>query len=231
MNLKRIILYGHLRKRFGREFWFAVGSPAEAMRALCSQVEGFAEYLREHSMPGYRVLVGGGVRGDMEALQAPMGQEVIKIVPVVAGAKGNAFGVVAGAVLWAIGTIGVTYGQAWGGAAWGPYLQHAGIAMMLGGVATLLANNPAYVPPGPEAKTESDPPAYSFNGPHMTVGQGNPMPVLLGGPLRIGGALVSMGISAEEWPSHGLGGLAPDELGTWGGNGDTAPLICAVKPA
>lgn len=219
MNLKRIILYGHLRKRFGREFRFAVGSPAEAIRALCSQVEGFAEYLREHSMPGYRVLVGEEVR-DVEALQAPMGHEVIKIVPVVAGAKGNGFGVVAGAVLTAVGYV---YDQ--------PWLMNMGIAMMLGGVSTLLANNPAYVPPSPEAKTESDPPAYSFNGPHMTVGQGNPVPVLLGGPLRIGGALVSMGISAEEWPSHGLGGLAPDELGTWGGTGDTAPLICAVKPA
>ena len=219
MNLKRIILYGHLRKRFGRCFEFAVNSPAEAMRAMCSQVEGFAEYLREHSMPGYRVLVGEEVR-DVEGLQAPVGRGVIKIVPVVAGAKGNGFGVIAGAVLT---VVGYYFEQ--------PWLVNMGMAMMLGGVSTLLANNPAYVPPTPEAKTESDPPAYSFNGPHMTVGQGNPVPVLLGGPLRIGGALISMGISAEEWPTRGLGGLAPDELGTRGGDGDLSPWVWAVKPA
>lgn len=219
MSLKRILLYGHLRKRFGREFWFAVGSPAEAMRALCSQVEGFAAYLREHSEPGYRVIVGSEDR-DVDGLQAPMGREVIKLVPVVAGAKGNGFQVIAGAVLT---VVGYYFEQ--------PWLSNMGIAMMLGGVATLLANNPAYVPPSPEAKTEGDPPAYSFSGPHMTVGQGNPVPVLLGGPLRIGGALISMGISAEEWPTKGLGGLAPDELGTRGGDGDVSPWVWAVKPA
>lgn len=227
-----VIFYGHLRKRFGRRFDFAVGSPAETIRALCSQVEGFGAYLREHSMPGYRVLVGEEVR-DVEGLQAPMGREVIKLVPVVAGAKSPLGQIITGVALvvlawwnpmgWAaMGTSG-----AWGLSA----MAGMGASMALGGVSALLANSPAYVNPSAEQKTEGDPPAYSFSGPHMTVGQGNPVPVLLGGPLRIGGALVSMGISAEEWPTKGLGGLAPDELGTRGGDGDVNPWVWAVKPA
>lgn len=234
MSLKRIILYGHLRKRFGRCFEFAVNSPAEAIRALCSQVEGFAAYLREHSEPGYRVLVGEEVR-DVEGLQAPMGREVIKIVPVVVGAKSSLGKVATGVALmvaayWT-GGASMSYMSAVWGASTAATVGAIGTAMMLSGVAELLASPPAYVNPLAEAKTESDPPAYSFSGPHMTVGQGNPVPVLLGGPLRIGGALVSMGISAEEWPTKGLGGLAPDELGTRGGDGDVSPWVWAVKPA
>jgi hypothetical protein len=56
------------------------------------------------------------------------------------------------------------------------------------------------------------------------------VPVLLGGPLRIGGALISMGISPEEWTKNGLAGAAKDEAGTLDSamNGDTAPYVWAV---
>ena len=57
-SIKRVLLYGHLRARFGKEYRFAVGSAAEAIRALCFQVKGFRAYLETHSEPGYRVLVG-----------------------------------------------------------------------------------------------------------------------------------------------------------------------------
>ena len=78
----------------------------------------------------------------------------------------------------------------------------------------------------------SDTPAYSFSGPHLTVGQGNPVPVLLGGPLRIGGALISMGISSETWPLNGLGGMGDEaNPGTAIGNEDTVPWVWAKKPA
>ena len=66
MKLRRVILYGHLRKRFGKEFLLAVESPAEAIRALCTVIDGFRAHMLKYSEPGYRVLVGGEVRGKDE---------------------------------------------------------------------------------------------------------------------------------------------------------------------
>ncbi len=229
-NLTPVILYGHLRKRFGRRFNFAVNNPAESIRALCTVVPGFKDYLLKHSEPGYRVLVGNEARCK-DDLSSPMGlREVIKIVPVVVGAKSPGATIIVGAALIVIGFLGMTYGQAFGGAVWGPMLVNAGIGMMVGGVAGLLSSSPPYVPATGD-KGPSDRPAYSFNSPHMTIGQGNPIPVLLGGPLRIGGAMISMGISSQAWPINGLGGKAPDQIGTRGGDGDVNPWVWAVAPA
>jgi hypothetical protein len=46
----------------------------------------------------------------------------------------------------------------------------------------------------------------------------------------VGGALISVGISPETWTVNGLGGLAPDEVGTRGGDGSASPWIWAVAP-
>jgi predicted phage tail protein len=40
-TIKRILLYGHLRARFGKEFRLAVDSTREAIRALNLMVPGF----------------------------------------------------------------------------------------------------------------------------------------------------------------------------------------------
>jgi predicted phage tail protein len=234
--MKRIILYGHLRAKFGKEFELEVSSPAEAIRALCAVMKGFRQHLLEFSEPGYRILVGKEARGK-DDLHAPFGHETIKIVPVVAGASGNFGQILLGAALIAF-SIAVPYlayefGGIWSYMMMGSSVISAvgtiGTAMALGGVAGLLSKSPS-LDLSAGSKGPDDTPAYSFNGPHMTVGQGNPVPVLLGGPLRIGGALISMGISTEAWVKNGLGGLASDETGTPSGNGGTAPWVWAKAP-
>jgi predicted phage tail protein len=232
MLLKRIELYGHLRAKFGRVIYLAVDSPAEAIRALCAVMKGFRQHLLEFSEPGYLIMVGKEARGK-DDLHAPLGHETIKIVPVVAGASGNFGRILLGAAILA--TVFFTGGMAGAGFSMiGTYWLSTvaigiGTSLVLGGVAGLLSKPPS-LDPSAGSKGPDDTPAYSFSGPHMTVGQGNPVPVLLGGPLRIGGALISMGISTEAWVKNGLGGLATDETGTPSGNGGTAPWVWAKAP-
>ena len=103
--------------------------------------------------------------------------------------------------------------------------------MIIGGVAQVLTASPVYDQSAGD-KGPGDAPTYSFSGPHLTVGQGNPVPVLLGGPLRIGGALISMGMSNGAWPTNGLGGKGNEATPTVAvGNGDTTPWVWAKEPA
>jgi predicted phage tail protein len=53
--LKTVRLYGHLARKFGREFKFHVTSPSEAVAALKATVPGFEAYMISHSAPGYHV--------------------------------------------------------------------------------------------------------------------------------------------------------------------------------
>ena len=54
--MRTIRLYGALGEQFGRVWRLDVKSPAEAVRALCSQLPGFRQYLQKNSAPGYRVM-------------------------------------------------------------------------------------------------------------------------------------------------------------------------------
>ena len=224
MSLTRIELYGHLRKRFGKEFRMDVMSPAEAVHALDCQIKGFGAWVVSHG--SYKVLVGQEPQ-TLDTLGNPVaGSEVIKIVPVVAGAHGDLgqifLGVAlmaAGAALWALGPAGMFTGDT---------LVNIGLAMTLGGVATMLAGVPKVGATGQNGP--SDMPSYAFGSPTVTIGQGRPVPLLYG-QVRVGGAIVSAGIVSEGYQPKGFGGQAPDDAGTIGGNGDTAPWVAAIAAA
>ncbi len=214
--MKTIRLYGHLRKRFGKEFRMDVGSVAEAIRALCSQVKGFQQHLTLHDKPGYRILVGGEFCPP-ESLGNPVGSmEVIKIVPLVAGAHDGLGQFYLGS---AIAALGVITGQAW--------LVSIGVAMALGGVSQMLATPPKV---GATTNGPSDMPSYSFGSPTVTIGQGRPVPLLYG-QVRVGGAIVSAGIVSEGYQPGGFGGACPTDDGTITGNGDSAPWVAAIAAA
>lgn len=213
---KTIRLYGDLGKRFGRVFRMDVDTPAEAIHALRKQIPGFKKYLLDHAQAPFRVIVGG-VDSDVDGLDRPCsGSEVIKIVPVVSGAKSGGFQAILGGVLAIVGTV---YSM--------PWLTNIGLSMMAGGVAMMLAESPkgAFNP----STTTSDIDTFSFNSPTMTTGQGGSVPVLYG-RHRVGGHVISAGIDTQTWQVKGFGGAAPDEVGTRGGNGDTAPWVWAIAP-
>ncbi len=187
--LTEIRLYGHLRARFGRSYRLAVRSAAEAIRALGVVVPGFREYLATHSAPGYRVWLGADVVTAGEQLNAPAGS-LIRLVPVTAGAKSELGQIIIGAALiyfapfaGSTALIGNLTGAA--------IVTSLGFSMVLGGVAQLLAGNPASDAP---SERPENLPSYAFNGAVNTTAQGNPVPVLYG-RLRVGSQVISTGLS------------------------------------
>lgn len=199
-KLRTVRLYGRLGATFGREFQLAVNSPAEAVRALCSQIKSFEAYLmqsRDRGM-GYAVFVGRRNLGEDE-LTIPPGAEDIRIAPVLLGAKKQGlFQIILGVALITAAAIATGGGAlAWGAALQAGGLTGAvagmGLSMAIGGVAQMLAPSPKG---GPLDRPE-DRPSYAFNGPVNTQAQGNPVPLLYG-RMIIGSAVISAGIEAKD---------------------------------
>lgn len=225
MTATTIILTGEARRRFGREFQLHLDthSPAEAIRALCAVIEGFKDYLLNAQRRGIEFAVwrGRGSKAEnigAEQLREPAGG-VIRIAPIHAGAKsGGVLTTIVGAVLIVVGAIGMytPFGQAFGGAAWGPYAISTGIAMVAGGVVQMLSPQPKLNKSADSAQNQA---SDIFNGAVNTTAQGNCVPVLYGGPMEIGSVVISAGIEAVDYSSR------PSNvgLGTARGNTKTSP--------
>jgi predicted phage tail protein len=199
--VRKITLYGHLAKKFGRHHELDVRSAGEAIRALCVNFSDFRKYLMENNAPGYHVRVGREYR-DIEGLNYPA-DDTIRIIPAVAGAgKGL------GSILLGIAIIGGAFLT--GGASLtmlgnfavmptlvttsiGAMALNVGMSLILGGVAQALAPSPKSQDTAPAQNS----PSYAFNGPINTVTQGNPVPVCYG-RLVVGSQVVSAGLSTTD---------------------------------
>ncbi|PHM24788.1 tail assembly protein [Xenorhabdus innexi] len=186
--VRTIRLYGTLGTQFGREYRLAVSSPQEAIRALSVLLDGFEQYLLTARERGLTFAVFIGQRNIQQDELAFAGNGDIRIAPVIIGSKKagvlqtilGAVMVVAGAFLWAT--------------PFGLPMVMSGVGMMLGGVVQMLSPMP-----GGLARRE-DPdnkPSYAFGGPVNSIAQGNPVPIGYG-KRRIGGAIISAGIYAED---------------------------------
>jgi predicted phage tail protein len=126
-KLRKVKLYGPMRRRFGREFELCVSSPAEAIRALSVQVPGFKQYLATAKANGLTFAVFIGKRNIGEkSLDDPVGDDEIRIAPIIEGSKrGGVLQTIIGVVLIAVSyLIPVT----------APFLLQPGIALVVGGV-------------------------------------------------------------------------------------------------
>lgn len=184
--MKTIRLYGDMGKRFGREFELDVATPAEAVRALCSQLEGFRSYMHEHAQSAYKVFVGG--RNASDGIDNPCSdKEIIRIAPVTQGA--GALGrVVLGAAL-IISTFipgSPTFGN--------NIVLSMGASMVLGGVIEMLSPVQSVSSGLAGANNTGNTPSYNFDGPTNTVAQGHPVPLAYG-KLIVGSAVISAGIT------------------------------------
>ena len=196
--MKEIRLYGELGKRFGRVHRLAVHSTAEAVRALCANFPAFERAVLD-TAPAYRVWAGRDRIADADGLHAPVGGgEVIRIAPVIAGAKSGLGQVLLGAALIGLsfflpGTALFTVGT------FAPSLASiafsVGVSMVLGGVTQMLSPPPKVDAGGGERPENK--PSYVFNGAVNTTAQGNPVPVGYG-RMKVGGAVVSAGLSAVD---------------------------------
>jgi predicted phage tail protein len=200
--MKTIRLYGDMGKRFGREYRFDVKSPAEAIRALCYQVEGFRAYLYENSESHYKIFVGGRNSSDEQIFDPSSDREIIRIAPVVQGA-GSLGKIIAGAAMIYMavqtGGMSLTATGAWaaGGTALAGYVAgQIGMSLIFSGVMGLLSSTPTKTD-GPIERRPENKPSYNFDGMVNTTAQGHPVPLAYG-ELVVGSAVISAGMSTTE---------------------------------
>ena len=206
--LREIRLYGKLAKFIGQRVLYAnIASAAEAIRFLLAN---WPELEQHMATQHYKVCVGDAALDENE-LGHPIGQQVIKIIPAVAGAK-NIFGTI-GKIFAGIGLIALSIFAPMiaGALVWNGILSYGagsalfaimpgiqavlmgvGVATALGGVASLLT-------PVPKMGGSEDDPrkSYSFSGIQNTSRQGVPCPIVFGECL-VGSVVVSAGIDVVQ---------------------------------
>ncbi len=165
--LVTVNLIGVLGKLFGKKWNLDIRNPAEAIRAIAAQVEGFAEYLDSSNNRGlvYRVTVDENDI-DEEKIYHPIRQS-LSIAPVIVGA-GAVGRIVSGAAL--LGLSFVLPGIGLGFAAQAVGLL--GISLVSGGIVELLS---------PQPEKDNDKSSFQSDGAQLTRAyQGQPVPVLFG---------------------------------------------------
>jgi predicted phage tail protein len=194
--LRKIKLYGKLAKFIGKRVLEAdVATAAEAVRFLAANWPAVEQHMADQH---YRVTVGTYDLA-LDEIHHPVGQEVIKIVPVVAGAGGNVAKILIGVALIA--------GAFFTGGATIPLLGLAapigvstvllgiGASLVLGGIAQFISPVPK-VSTGPDS--EQDPrKSYSFSGVINVTRQGTPVPIVYGETI-VGSVVISAGIDTVQ---------------------------------
>ncbi|WP_313206127.1 tail assembly protein [Psychrobacter faecalis] len=182
--LRKIELHGVLGEKFGKFYEFEIDSVREACDALSYQVEGFRKFMLNAKNLGMDFAVFlDDVNIAENEIEMNTGAKVIRIVPKIRGAGGDALGwvqVIAGAAL-----IGFSGGN--------PAMIGAGLGMLAGGATSLLMPRPTITPQDPDGNK----PSYAFGGAVTTVAEGNPVPLLYG-RRQVGGAVISMMIVNED---------------------------------
>lgn len=185
-QLTTIKFSGSLAKKFGREHkrFLDTGTTTEAFSAIRNTLQGFEQFIKEQAKLGlrYAIFRNGKNTGEDEFDLA--GSREIRIVPVIGGSKrGGVLQTIIGAVLIVASFI--------------PGLQMLmapGIAMVAGGVVQMLSPQAKGLK-GREAAENA--PSYAFGGAVNTTAAGNPVGIGYG-KRRIGGAIISAGIYAED---------------------------------
>ncbi len=192
-RLTTIRLYGALGARFGRVHRLAVQTSAEAVKALCINLDGLESFLMNAKKNGMTFAVFRGKRniGEQDFRELGGGSD-IRIAPVLEGAKkAGMFQTILGAVMVVAGVVASFIPGAQGFA---PSLIIGGVSMMAGGIYQMLSPQPK----GLQGRDDPDnKPSYAFGGAVNTLAMGNPV-ALLYGEREIGGAIISAGIVAED---------------------------------
>ena len=215
--LVTVKLYGALR-RFGHSRKLDVETPREAIHACMEMIPGFRAYFMAHLEAPFRVLVDEEPQSEGDLFATFGSRKTFKIIPVVSGAHGGLGQVLLGAVMIAAGVAMWLYTPG-ATATTGDWLINAGLAMMLGGVVSMLAKLTA-------SSNNSDQQTWAFGAPQLTTGQGGCVPLAYG-LVAMAGTVVSSGIDGQQWQVGGFGGKAPDDNGTMGGDGVTTPWVWA----
>lgn len=169
--MQQIQLHGVLADRFGELPPMDVRDPAEAMRALNSQLPGFGNVIRDGDWYVVIEQPDGNFALDVEAMQMGLGGHTLHILPAVQGAasqrqKGGVKAIIGVALIAASFFIPVV----------GTFVAMAGIAMAFAGAALMLAPQPAM--PNQDEKPDTN--SFIFNGNQKPSGQGLAVPCVFG---------------------------------------------------
>jgi predicted phage tail protein len=211
--MKVVKVYGPLRKYLGQcRFEFVADTPAQAMKALCVNFPGLAQWLLDREAEGMAFRVTRG--RDKITNEAPEGlvlpwseREVFSIAPVIVGAGRGVGTILAGIALIVLsfGAATLIAGAALSGALSGTALQiaafaaNAGITMgaglVLGGVAQMISPTPdlGFNTGKEAARLES----FTFSGIVNTSKQGMAVPICYGRAF-VGSAVISSGLDVDQ---------------------------------
>ena len=207
--LRTVKVYGHLAEHCGQSVFEAlVRVPADAIKFLLCNFPELRSLMRDGY---YKVAVGKfdlQLADHPEQLHFPLADaDVVKVIPVVSGAGGRGLGaVLLGAAL--IGTAVITGGTslAFGASGFGlasgvtattgltlaAAAGNIGLALTLGGIATMLTPVPKQFDPG-----EADPSGgFAFSGLQNVSQEGIPVPVVYG-EMIVGSVVLSTGLIAD----------------------------------
>ena len=181
--------YGGL-KQFGSSFELAAQTPAEAIYALTSQIDGLRKYIEAGV---FKVRMGNTTvsRDEAETTLARGFEGTLHITPIAKGSKGGFLMTVIGVVLIAVAYV---YGGPAGGQAMTAFwsgVMAMGVSLVLSGISQMLTKPPKLM----EAAGASKNTTFSNLG--NTVGQGKPIPVAYG-ICYAGSKVVSMGVETRK---------------------------------
>ncbi|KGQ33933.1 tail protein [Gallibacterium anatis] len=186
-----IRLYGHL-KRFGNKFDVDVNDTAEAIRALCCQLQGFRQALQQGL---YKVRIGRHTFTEAtlekDIVYKLTERAIVHITPVIKGAKkGGVFGAILGVALIGTAFLLGPAGFALVGsqAAW--MIGGIGASMLLGGVSQMLTKPPSMDMRFNEQEKKQ---STSFSNLSNLIAQGRPVPLAYG-EIMVGSLIISQGV-------------------------------------
>lgn len=187
-------MMGELGEAFGKEHFFDIKTPREAVSALAANHKTFRKHLSDNKS-GYKIIIGNKYAEDINELHLPFSKkETITFVPVIQGAGSGVGKVFAGITIIAAAIALMVWNPA--GALWvgkaGLALLGVGLSTTVGGVTQLLTP----IPRAPTIGKETDP-SFAFGGPVNTSVQGYPIPLVYG-RMIVGSRIISAGITVEE---------------------------------
>lgn len=191
---------GGYLKKFGNHK-FLVRSPAEAIRAMLNQVEGFDKAFRGAEKRGIKFAVRTEKRDITAPEQLHMGKpKIIKLIPKYSGAKNQGLTFLAVAVIIAA-TVFTGGAAGYGAAGWfaagstsAAVATSIAVSLAIGGITQLLTPQPEGLKTKADVENRA---SYAFGGPVNTTAQGVPVPYFAG-YREVGGAVISASIVSED---------------------------------
>lgn len=224
--LTTIKLYGALAEKYGAEKRYAIKSAAEALKAINANRPGFLEDVNQIELSLIWTNTDDFDTDERLELDADMlhmrhPARVLHIVPAAYGHSSKGRGltkiligalivtatIVTGGAAAAGGGLlsnvaGAAAGAAGAGAATASFLGLSsgmwalmGLNIALGGLSLMLAPSPGGVDPNDK---EDNSASYLFNSLANLSQQGQPVPIVYGGPIRVGSVTVSAGADADQ---------------------------------